>query len=94
MLRRAALHYLDLHLDLLERNFTLSDASAYNIQFRGTRPVFIDVLSIRPYREGEYWTGYRQFCEQFLNPLLLVAVSGIPYQAWFRGNIEGIPVEH
>ena len=94
LLRRAALHYLDLHLDLLERNFTLSDASAYNIQFRGTRPVFIDVLSICPYREGEYWTGYRQFCEQFLNPLLLVAVSGIPYQAWFRGSIEGIPVEH
>lgn len=93
LLKRAALHTLDVHLQLLESGFTLSDASAYNVQFRGTRPVFIDVLSIRPYQEGEYWAGYRQFCEQFLNPLLLTSVNGIPHQAWFRGSIEGIPVE-
>jgi len=93
LLKRAALHHLDLHLALLESGFSLSDASAYNIQFRGTRPVFIDIPSIRPYREGEYWSGYRQFCEQFLNPLLLTTLHGIPYQAWLRGSIEGIPVE-
>ncbi len=93
LLKRAAVHHLDLHLELLNSGFTLSDASAYNIQFRGTRPVFIDILSIVPYREGEYWAGYRQFCEQFLNPLLLVAKTGIPHHAWFRGTLEGIPVE-
>jgi ribosomal protein L11 methylase PrmA len=93
LLKRAALHYLDLYLELLESNFALSDASAYNVQFLGTRPVFIDILSIRPYREGEYWTGYRQFCEQFLNPLLLTSINGVPHQSWFRGSTEGIPVE-
>jgi ribosomal protein L11 methylase PrmA len=93
LLKRAALHHLDLHLALLGSGFTLSDASAYNIQFRGPRPVFIDVLSLRRYTEGEYWAGYRQFCEQFLNPLLLGALRGIPHAAWFRGTLEGIPVE-
>ena len=93
LLKRAALHHLDLHLDLLACGLTLSDASAYNVQFRGTKPVFIDVLSMRRYQEGEYWAGYRQFCEQFLNPLLLGAIHGVPYHAWFRGNVEGIPVE-
>jgi ribosomal protein L11 methylase PrmA len=93
LLKRAALHHLDLHLTLLESGMTLSDASAYNIQFRGSRPVFIDVLSLCVYREGDYWKGYRQFCEQFLNPLLLGAMRGIPYNAWFRGTLEGIPVE-
>ena len=82
---KRALHHLDVHLDLLEPSFTLSDASVYNVQFRGTQSVFIDALSIRPYQEGEYGTGYRQFCEQFLNPLLLVAVNGIPYQPWLSG---------
>jgi ribosomal protein L11 methylase PrmA len=92
-LRRAALHHLDLHLDLLRAGFTLIDASAYNLQFRGTSPVFIDVLSIRKYQEGEYWPGYRQFCEQFLNPLLMGSELGLPYQHWFRGSLNGIRIE-
>ena len=54
LLKRAAVHHLDLHLDLLDAGLTLSDASAYNVQFRGTRPVFIDFLSMRRYHEGEY----------------------------------------
>lgn len=92
LLRRAALHHIDLQLELLSSNFTLCDASAYNVQFIGTRPIFIDVLSIRPYKAGSYWTGYRQFCEQFLNPLLLTAKLGVPFQPWYRGHAEGVPV--
>jgi ribosomal protein L11 methylase PrmA len=82
------------HLRSLERGVTLSDASAFNIQFRGASPVFIDTLSFRPYREGEIWTAHRQFCDHFLNPLLLRALVGIPHNAWSRGSMDGIPVEH
>lgn len=92
-LKAAALHHLDLHLELLGHGATLSDASAYNIQFEGARPVFIDVLSLRPYREDEYWLAHRQFCEQFLNPLLLRAMFGIPHNAWYRGSLEGIETD-
>ncbi len=92
LLKTAALFHLDLHLSLLDREFTLSDASAYNVQFVGPKPIFIDHLSIRPYREGEFWTGHRQFCEQFLNPLLLRAYLAVPHNAWYRGSMEGIPV--
>jgi len=94
LLQRAALHHLDLQLDLLRQGFTLCDASAFNIQFISTRPVFIDILSIHPYREGDYWVGYRQFCEQFLGPLLLMSSTGVPFHPWLRGAIEGLPVEH
>ena len=89
-LKAAALHHLSLQLELLERNFVFSDASAYNVQFIGSRPIFIDTLSLRPYREGEFWQGHRQFCEQFLNPLLLRSLFGVPHNAWFRGSLEGI----
>lgn len=92
LLRDAALFHLDLHLDLLEKGFTLSDASAYNVQFNGPEPIFIDHLSIRPYQDGEFWIGHRQFCEQFLNPLVLRSIFGVPHNAWYRGNLEGIPV--
>ena len=89
-LKTAALFHLDLHLQLLERQVTLTDASAYNIQFDGAKPVFIDLLSLRPYHEGEYWLGHKQFSEQFLNPLLLSAMMGVAYHGWYRGNLEGI----
>jgi ribosomal protein L11 methylase PrmA len=89
-LKAAALLHLDLQIDALDHGVQLSDASAYNVQFDGARPVFIDLLSFRRYQPGDYWTGHRQFCEQFLNPLLLRALLGVPHNAWLRGALEGI----
>jgi ribosomal protein L11 methylase PrmA len=90
LLKAAALQHLNVQIDALRADVSLSDATAYNIQFIGPKPVFIDVLSLRKYREGEIWAGHRQFCEQFLNPLLLRAFFGITHNSWFRGNLEGI----
>lgn len=89
-LKAAALLHLRIHLQALEVGVTLSDASAYNIQFQGSHPVFIDHLSFRRYQSGEMWVGHRQFCEQFLNPLLLRAFFGMSHNAWYRGTQEGI----
>ena len=91
LLKRAALLHLDLHICAIGLGFTLSDATAYNIQFRGVEPVFIDTSSLVPYREGDLWVGQRQFVEQFLNPLLLRVLRGISHNAWYRGTLEGIP---
>ncbi|MGH7419780.1 MAG: class I SAM-dependent methyltransferase, partial [Candidatus Rokuibacteriota bacterium] len=92
-LKAAALLHLDIHLEALRRGVTLSDASAFNIQFIGARPVFIDRLSFVRYRPGEIWVGHRQFCEQFLNPLLLRALFGVSHNAWYRGAQEGIAAD-
>ena len=92
-LKAAALLHLDLQIELLADGFTLSDATAYNVQFRGTRPVFIDHLSIIPYSETQGWAGQRQFGMQFLNPLFLWAKRGIAPHAWYRGSLEGIAPE-
>jgi ribosomal protein L11 methylase PrmA len=92
-LKAAALHHLDFHIALLGRGFTLSDATAYNVQFQGTKPVFIDHLSIIPYEDGSAWAGQRQFGMQFLNPLYLWAKKGIAPHAWYRGSVEGIEPE-
>ena len=91
VLKSAALLHLDVHLEALAAGHTLSDSSAFNVQFVGTRPVFIDLLSIRRYVDGEFWLGHRQFCEQFLNPLLLQAYIGTGYNDWYRGRMTGIP---
>lgn len=89
-LRKAALAHLELQLDLLKEGFTLSDASAFNMQFDGHEPVHIDVLSVIPYVEGERWIGYHQFQRQFLNPLVLEAVTGVSFAPWYRGSLDGL----
>ncbi len=91
-LRAAALRHLDVQLEALAADVSLSDSSAYNIQFVGSEPTFIDHLSFRPYSPGEYWAGHGQFCQQFLNPLLLRAHCGVAHNNWYRGSLEGIDV--
>ncbi len=92
-LKEAALHHLNFHIYLLNNGATLIDSSAYNIQFIGSKPIFIDVLSVKEYKEGEYWYGHKQFCENFLNPLILSSKKGIQFNNWFKGNLEGIATE-
>jgi SAM-dependent methyltransferase len=93
MLRRAALLQLEVLDRALSEGVTLRDATPFNVQWIGVRPVFIDVLSFAPLRAGALWTGYRQFCEQFLYPLFLEAYKDIPFQPWLRGHIDGIDAE-
>jgi hypothetical protein len=90
MLKQAAILQLELLAAALAENFTLKDASPYNIQWRGTQPVFIDIPSFVKLQPGDCWAGYRQFCQLFLYPLLLAAYKGIPFHPWLRGSIEGI----
>lgn len=90
MLKDAALLHLDLLDQSLNSDIILKDASPYNIQWQGTSPIFIDTASFVRLPEGSTWTGYRQFCELFLFPLMLQAYKGIPYQPWLRGSLDGI----
>jgi ribosomal protein L11 methylase PrmA len=93
LLKRAAIAHLDLHLSCLKDGFNLIDGNAYNIQFVGVNPKFIDTPSIVPYQDGDIWMGYAQFCEQFIAPLLLTADLGIPFHSWLRGSPNGIPLD-
>jgi SAM-dependent methyltransferase len=90
MLKDAALLQLDLLLAALDHDLILKDATPYNVQFGGARPVFIDVGAFERLREDELWVAYRQFCMLYLYPLLLQAVKGVSFQSRLRGSIDGI----
>jgi ribosomal protein L11 methylase PrmA len=92
-LQDAALLTLAVQERALERGFTLRDASAYNVQYRGARPILIDTLSLEPREEGAPWLGYRQFCEHFLVPLLLMSRVDIGCGALLRAYLDGVPLE-
>lgn len=93
MLKDAALLTLAIERQALGRGFSLKDASAYNIQFQGGRPVLIDHLSFERYNNGQPWVGYRQFCEQFLAPLALMSLSDIRLGQLLRTYLDGVPLD-
>jgi hypothetical protein len=92
-LKDAALLTLALQRRALEHGLWLKDASAYNVQFRGSRPVFIDTLSFEAYPEGRPWVAYRQFCMHFLAPLALIAYRHTGTTWLLRSALDGIPLD-
>ena len=92
-LKDAARATLHIQRRALEKGMILKDASAYNIQFRGSRPVLIDTLSFAPYREGEPWVAYRQFCQHFLAPLALMAHCDVRLGRLSNLFIDGVPLD-
>jgi len=92
-LKDAALLTLRAQVLALERGMTLKDASAYNVQFLGGRPILIDSLSFERATPGAPWVAYRQFCEHFLAPLALMSRVDIRLGALQRGYLDGIPLD-
>jgi SAM-dependent methyltransferase len=91
MLQDAAVLHLEILLDALAEGMTMKDGYAFNVQWHGAQPVFVDIPSFERTGEGEPWAGYRQFCQTFLFPLLLQAYKDVPFQPWLRGQVDGIP---
>lgn len=92
-LKDAALLTLELQMRALAHGMSLRDASAYNVQFTGGRPVFIDTLSFEVLREGQPWVAYGQFCRHFLAPLALMAKVDVRLSQLLRSHVDGVPLD-
>jgi hypothetical protein len=92
-LRAAALATLRIQRLAVEHGMVLKDATAYNVQFKGSAPVFIDTLSFERWEEGTPWVAYRQFCQHFLGPSALMSRSDARLGALSRVFIDGAPLD-
>jgi hypothetical protein len=92
-LKEAALLTLRIQKLALKRGMSLKDCSAYNIQFIGPKPVFIDTLSFERYVKGIPWVAYRQFCQHFIAPLVLMGCVDIRLNQLFKSYIDGLPLD-
>lgn len=94
LLAAAADLTLDLRRRLLAIDLDLKDASAFNVQFRGMRPVFVDVGSVEPWRPNPSWNASRQFIEHFINPLAVGAGDRVTAaDAWALSGHRGLRSE-
>lgn len=91
MMKDAALLTLRLVKEALPFGMILKDATPYNIQWHKGSLVFIDSLSFEKYQETT-WIAYRQFCECFLGPLLLMHYSKQPLHMLQLAWPDGIPL--
>lgn len=92
MLRDAALLTLNIQRKALEYGMVLKDATPFNVQWYNGRMIFIDTLSFELF-ENHPWVAYRQFCEQFLSPLLLMHYAKSSLQPLLLAWPEGIPLK-
>ncbi|MEM9952775.1 MAG: SAM-dependent methyltransferase [Chloroflexota bacterium] len=92
-LKDAALLTLRVQKIAMKLGFILKDASAYNIQFIGTKPIFIDTLSFAKYEVGQPWEAYQQFCQHFLAPLALASYRDPQLIRLLRNNVDGIALK-
>jgi hypothetical protein len=90
-LKDAALLTLEIQERALAYGLSLKDASAYNVQFVGSHPVFIDLLSFEK-DSGGPWVAYEQFCRHFLGPLLLMQHHDPGINRFLRADLDGFPL--
>ncbi|NQX87492.1 MAG: SAM-dependent methyltransferase [Halioglobus sp.] len=91
-LKDAAMLTLKIQYEALKYGFVLKDASAYNVQFLNSKPVFIDTLSFARYTPGKPWVAYKQFCQHFLAPLALMAYTDVALSKLLITHIDGVPL--
>lgn len=91
-LKDAALLTLKIFKIALDHNMILKDASAFNVQFINSKPIFIDTLSFEIYQPNQPWIAYRQFCQHFLAPLALMARVHPNLLQLFQTSLDGIPL--
>lgn len=92
-LRAAALLTLRVQALAMQAGMTLKDASAFNVQFRGSQPVLVDTLSFAVREAGAPWVAYRQFCQHFLGPLALQALVDVRLRELGRSQLDGVPLD-
>ena len=92
-LKDAALATLAIQKRALAKGMILKDASAFNIQFVAGKPRLIDTLSFENYQDGGAWIAYKQFCQHFLAPLVLMSAKDVRLSQLLRIYIDGVPLD-
>ena len=94
MLKDAALAYLDLVSELLPRGLTLRDAHPWNLLFEGSKPVYVDVTSIRAPTDDFKYLSYDKFCRYYRYPLMLMSQGQERIARHLLPDYEGILDSH
>ena len=80
---------LDIQQQATAAGFDLKDASAWNILFAGTQPMFCDLLSFQAHTREKWWAA-GQFARHFIVPLWLAQQRGLHAMDSFKCWRDGV----
>jgi SAM-dependent methyltransferase len=94
MLRAAGALTIELAQRGLEEGYGIKDASPYNVLFRGSRAMFVDLLSFEQRDPLDHaWMAYGQFVRTFLLPLIASRYFGLHPHQTLVGQRDGLEPE-
>lgn len=94
MLHAAADLTLEIAQRLLGEGLGLKDATPYNILFEGSRPIFVDFLSVeKRHPLDPSWLAFGQFARSFIYPLLANRELGLPLDMVFLSRRDGLEAD-
>lgn len=92
MWKEAIEAYLKINLQALKFGYVLKDATPYNFTLVGGKMCLFDSSSFIAFKNGDFWKAYRQFCEEFLGPYLLIHYKGTEWSKLTMAAIHGLPL--
>jgi SAM-dependent methyltransferase len=85
---------LDIAADALKFNLNLKDATPYNVLFKGSKPIFVDVPSLEKSEPcNQVWHPYSQFERTFILPLMANKHFGISINQSLLARRDGLEPE-
>jgi len=90
--KKVILSFLTINQIALRYGMILKDATPYNFYLKDGNAIMFDTSSFVKYNEGDFWVGYRQFCEELLSPVALMYYMGQRWSKIYRTHLHGIPL--
>jgi SAM-dependent methyltransferase len=91
---KAGVLTLDFAEEALKRGWGIKEATPYNVLFEGTRPVFVDWLTLESRSPtNPTWLAFTQFVRCFLIPVLMENKGRLPLQSSFAAHRDGLTPE-
>lgn len=85
----AAEHTLSIAEFCEKTNWELKDASAWNVIFNGTTPIFCDHLSFQKIKRKKWW-AFAQFVRHFILPLCVAKYAALNANESFKLSRDGL----
>lgn len=84
---------LEIAIEAIQNDVILKDASAWNIFFNDSNPLFCDITSFEEWDKSKNWYAYGQFARHFIIPLIVFKYSNINVSRLFQVYQDGIKPE-
>jgi len=92
-LYESALLTLEIAIVAFKHKIILTDASAWNVLFDKSKPIFCDITSFEEWKGEKLWFAYGQFCRHYVIPLILAKYLKTNTANLFLTNRDGINPE-